>query len=86
MRDKLIRLLSNESLNGQGKNKRGAQMSKSKLKCNVVTKEITPERAINAMYGSIDNFIQELRAEKYNRLNSKVEVSKGISKEAETAV
>ena len=52
-----------------------------KLKCNVVTKEITPERAFKAMYGSVDNFIQELKAEKYNRLNSKVEVSKETMKE-----
>ena len=42
-------------------------MTKSKLKCNVVTKEITPETAFKIMYGSVDNFIKELRAEKYNR-------------------
>ena len=51
-------------------------MSKAKLKCSVVTKEITPEIAFKAMYGSVDNFIQELKAEKYNKLNSKVEISK----------
>ena len=65
-------MLSNESLNRQRKNKRGEQMSKSKLKCKVITKEITPETAFKAMYGSIDNFIQELKAEKYNKLNSKI--------------
>ncbi len=58
-------------------------MSKLKLKCNVVTKEITPETAFNAMYGSIDNFIRELRAEKYNKLNSKIEVSEEKSKECD---
>ena len=52
------------------------QMAKSKLKCNVITKEITPEIAFKAMYGSVDNFIQELKAEKYNKLNSKIEDSK----------
>ena len=56
-------------------------MSEVKLKCNVITKEITPEIAFKAMYGSVDNFIKELKAEKYNRLNSKVEVSKETMKE-----
>lgn len=39
-------------------------MAKAKLKCSVVTKEITPEIAFKAIYGSIENFIRELKEEK----------------------
>ena len=56
-------------------------MAKSKLKCNVITKEITPEIAFKAMYGSVDNFIQELKAEKYNKLNSKRSEERRVGKE-----
>jgi len=61
-------------------------MSKAKLRCNAVTKEITPEKAFKAMYGSIENFIQELRSEKYNKLNSRTTVFNETSKEQDEAV
>ena len=41
---------------------------KQKLKCEVVTKEVTPEKAFKAMYGNIENFIRELKAEKRDKL------------------